>query len=143
MLNNTGFSNRLKKVMEFYNISASNFAETIDVPRSSISHILSGRNKPSLEFVLKTIETYHEVDLYWLLKGIGSFPKSHPTPVEPNLFNNQKKNISSTKEKNNAALRSNNNTVDDLITSDNNSSTIEKVLIFYSDGTFKEYNRKN
>lgn len=138
MLNNTSFSNRLKKVMEFYNVSASSFAETIEVPRSSISHILSGRNKPSLEFVLKTIETYQEVDLYWLLKGIGTFPKStSPTPIE-NMFPEKKqKELPLEKKSHNQNIEvKNSNFIEDQNTIE---SDIEKVLIFYKNGTFKEY----
>ena len=47
---------RLKLILDYYNLSASSFADKIDVPRSSISHLLSGRNKPSLDFIIK-VET--------------------------------------------------------------------------------------
>ena len=53
MINTEEFTKRLQKVIDYYGESASSFAEKIGVQRSSISHILSGRNKPSLEFVLK------------------------------------------------------------------------------------------
>ena len=66
---------RLKRIIEHYNLTSSTFADTIDVQRSSISHLLSGRNKPSLDFVMKIINKFPEVDLYWLLYGKGSFPK--------------------------------------------------------------------
>ncbi|WP_370098658.1 helix-turn-helix domain-containing protein, partial [Xanthomarina gelatinilytica] len=71
MINNEEFSKRLQKVMDYYNESASSFAEKIGVQRSSISHILSGRNKPSLDFVLKVLSSFPEVELYWLLNGKG------------------------------------------------------------------------
>src|SRR5690606_9167835 len=74
MVNSEQFANRLQKILQFYDISAATFAEAIDVGRSSISHILSGRNKPSLDFVMKVVQTYPEVELYWLLNGKGSFP---------------------------------------------------------------------
>ena len=44
---------RLKEILESQSISASEFAKKINVQRSSISHILNGRNKPSLEIVTK------------------------------------------------------------------------------------------
>ena len=53
MINSKDFTDRLKKMMEHYQISASMFADKVGVQRSSISHILSGRNKPSLDFILK------------------------------------------------------------------------------------------
>ena len=144
MLNNTSFANRLKAVMDFYQISASSFAETIEVPRSSISHILSGRNNPSLDFVLKTIETYQEVDLYWLLKGIGSFPKSSSPLVQTT---NQKEKIQTSLKKTSeeAAKAEHQETEEKRIVHENEKSTtkhkskIDKVLVFYTDGTFKEY----
>ena len=74
MINNEAFAKRLQKVIEFYGETASSFAEKIGVQRSSISHILSGRNKPSLEFVLKVLSSFPEVELYWLLNGKGHFP---------------------------------------------------------------------
>ncbi|MCB0433841.1 MAG: helix-turn-helix transcriptional regulator, partial [Mangrovimonas sp.] len=74
MINSEEFAKRLEKVIDFYGENASSFAEKIGVQRSSISHILSGRNKPSLEFILKVLSAYPEVELYWLLNGKGNFP---------------------------------------------------------------------
>jgi len=125
MLNIHNFTSRLKKLMEFYSISAAKFADTIEVPRSSISHILSGRNKPSLDFVLKIIETYQEVDLYWLLKGIGNFPKLayNPTLTEKHTKDIENNLITTSKPKKLTLT----------------TRETEKVLIFYKDNTFKEY----
>src|SRR5690606_13043970 len=74
MVNKDEFIKRLEKVLEYYGLSASAFADSIGVQRSSISHLLSGRNNPSLDFVLKILNQYPEVELYWLLNGKGSFP---------------------------------------------------------------------
>jgi len=78
MINKKEVAGRLGEVMAHYQLTASAFAERIDVQRSGISHILSGRNKPSLDFVLKVVRAFPEVDLYWLLNGKGEFP--HKTP---------------------------------------------------------------
>ena len=74
MVNEKEVAVRLTRIMEHYGLTAAAFAERIDVQRSGISHILSGRNKPSLDFVLKVVRTFPGVDLYWLLNGKGSFP---------------------------------------------------------------------
>ncbi len=79
MINTEAFTKRLQQVMDYYGESASSFAEKIGVQRSSISHILSGRNKPSLEFVLKILSAFPEVELYWLLNGKGEFPATKET----------------------------------------------------------------
>ena len=138
MINNENFSKRLKKVLEYYQLSASAFAEKIKVQRSSISHLLSGRNKPSLDFVLKVLQTFEEVELYWLLHGNGSFPKKvKKLEYAASLFpdeniiesNNQKETVI---EEHDLSMIKN-----DL--SDKNNVPIEKIVIFYKDGTFKQY----
>lgn len=66
---------RIQRVMDHYGLTVSAFADGIGVQRSSISHLLNGRNRPSLDFVMKLIDAYPEVDLYWLLLGKGDFPR--------------------------------------------------------------------
>ena len=61
MINSDDFAKRLQKVIDYYTETASSFSDKIGVQRSSISHILSGRNKPSLDFVLKILAAYPEV----------------------------------------------------------------------------------
>lgn len=130
MINNVEFSERLKKIIDFYDETASSFAEKIGVQRSSISHILSGRNKPSLDFVMKILSLYPEVDLYWLMNGKGNFPK---TELKSSLHINQ--SISEFTPSSPTSIDSNKTTPHP---SENNSS-IERIVIFYKDGTFKNY----
>ncbi|WP_339751729.1 helix-turn-helix transcriptional regulator [uncultured Winogradskyella sp.] len=120
MINSSEFTERLQKVIDFYNETASSFAEKIGVQRSSISHILSGRNKPSLDFVMKILHSYPEVELYWLMNGKGEFPSlpKNSELSDSNLTETPK--ISKT-------------TLDQL------NSEIDKIVIFYKDGTFKSY----
>ena len=120
MINSSEFSERLQKVIDFYSETASSFAEKIGVQRSSISHILSGRNKPSLDFVMKVLHSYPEVELYWLLNGKGEFPSQSKISESPNS-NSTETNL-------------------DPITSIPDSNfEMEKIVIFYKDGTFKSY----
>ncbi|CAM3619936.1 helix-turn-helix domain-containing protein [Zobellia roscoffensis] len=124
MVNTTDFIDRLNELLRYYSLSASSFADKVNVQRSSISHLLSGRNKPSLDFVLKVINVFPEVNLYWLLNGKGSFPSEakkeilQPTP--------------STKQKT--------PTIDlPAKASSKPGKNIEKIIIFYSDGSFESY----
>ena len=116
MINSSDFADRLQKVIDFYDETASGFAEKVGVQRSSISHILSGRNKPSLDFVMKVLHSYPEVELYWLLNGKGNFPTTEvkisdiPNP-QPNLKTESTENFQES------------------------DSEIEKIVIFYKDGT--------
>ena len=90
-MNATKFGKRLKEVIEHYSLSASAFAELINVQRSSISHVLSGRNKPSLDFITKLNTALPDVNLYWLLNGSGEMtlnPYSSVTEKSDKIFEN-------------------------------------------------------
>jgi transcriptional regulator with XRE-family HTH domain len=63
--------NRIQLILKTKNISPSQFADQIQVQRSGVSHILSGRNNPSLDFILKILRTFPEIDADWLLFGKG------------------------------------------------------------------------
>lgn len=133
MVNNEEFAKRIKKLMNFYGLSATQFADKINVQRSSISHLLSGRNKPSLDFVVKVVQSFAEVDLYWLLNGKGNFPKQEQSKLpEPKLLQASAENskIDSKIE------------VESLISKKVLSvkgKSIEHIIIFYNDGSFKKY----
>ncbi len=64
---------RILFLIEYLELTASQFAEKIDIQRSSLSHILSERNKPSLDFILKIHHTFPNINLYWLLYGTEPF----------------------------------------------------------------------
>lgn len=80
---------RITKVLEYSGFSASEFADEIEVQRSSISHIISGRNKPSLEFVTKIKNRFPELSWDWIILGTGEMkqtdsPLSSPEKIEEN-----------------------------------------------------------
>lgn len=63
--------NRINLILKAKNITARQFADAIGIQPSGMSHILGGRNNPSLEFVTKVIKRYPEIDANWLLLGRG------------------------------------------------------------------------
>lgn len=137
MVNSLDFVKRLEKVLDYYSLTAAAFAEKMDFNRSTISHLLSGRNKPSLEFVMKLLQKFPEVDMNWLLFGKGSFPS---TREERNaLVSPKQKTIAA--EGKPLDLFSKENSVEENITIriNQNSHDIEKIVIFYKDGSFNVY----
>ncbi|PIF34755.1 helix-turn-helix protein [Flavobacterium sp. 9] len=156
MVNIDDFVKRLEIILDYYGINASSFADRIGVQRSSMSHLLSGRNKPSLDFVMKILDVFPDVDLYWLLNGKGNFPKNEEE-------NSKVKNYETLEtEKTNPPISSNDNFVaGDLFSQINykeeekapiryssevknqnlipEEGEIEKIVIFYKNGTFKAY----
>lgn len=140
MVNTPEFSKRLEKICEEHDLSGAAFAERIDVGRATISHIMSGRNKPSLDFVMKVVSSFPDVDLYWLLNGKGTFPKNN----EPQIINKNEIQTKTTspddfqnrEQKDTASI---NPVIDKKIETSANSSSIKRVVIFFEDGTFESY----
>ena len=62
---------RLKNWMESEELKASQLADNIGVNRATISHILSGRNKPSIDFLQKLLSAFPNLNANWLIVGIG------------------------------------------------------------------------
>ncbi|WP_022824801.1 helix-turn-helix domain-containing protein [Hymenobacter norwichensis] len=72
---------RIRAILSARQLTPTQFADTIGVARPIVSHILSGRNKPSLEVVQKIVDAFPDVSLTWLLKGAGSMTALEPVPV--------------------------------------------------------------
>lgn len=125
MVNTNNFSERLNKIIIYYGLSASAFAELIQVQRSSISHILSGRNKPSLDFILKLNTAFTDINLYWLLNGTGEMLHTSNTPTSTKKLKTETSETPIVESKNTY--------------SKNKSKNIERIIIFYKDGTFDKY----
>lgn len=62
---------RFKLIMNREKLTAGAFAESIGASQATISHILSGRNRPSVELVLRVHQRYTDINLEWLLTGKG------------------------------------------------------------------------
>lgn len=143
------FSDRLQEILSFYGLNASSFADRVAVGRSSISHLLSGRNKPSLEFVMSVLKEFPEVTLNWLVDGLGTFPSTqHKTVHSPTLQNSmqelpatallaEEKNVVDTKE---PTLFDNPKIQETEVPVTNNlGKNISKVILLYTDGSFSSY----
>ena len=143
MINNSEFADRLLKIMEYNQLSASAFADRIHVQRSSISHLLSGRNKPSLDFVMKVIKEFEEVELYWLLNGKGSYPATGPaekilsSPIAP-APTREKRESSEVRTQAETPVSISAATEKETLL-DPHDRSIERIVVFYNDGTFKSY----
>ena len=127
MLNSESLITRIKELMEQHELNASSFAEMIGVQRSSISHILSGRNKPSLEFLTKIEAAFDEVSFEWLLKGEeNKSPVSTPSPTRSEISpRNEPVNIPQKRTEESLP----NHTSEDIV----------KIVHYYADGSFDSF----
>jgi len=141
---------RIQEFLTAENKSSAQFAEEIGVQPSGISHILSGRNNPSLDFVLKMLEKYKFISTEWLLFGRGTMYKNTATPT---LFDNN--NLSGIMEDNRIIeqelkkplvnelkFKDENNEEIGIKSSDEakiTAKSVEKIVWFFDDSSFKEY----
>lgn len=83
---------RLLHFLQQEQLTPARFADLLGVQRSGVSHILSGRNNPGLDFMVKLLTRFPTVSAEWLITGKGRMykelnaPVPAPTPPAPDLF---------------------------------------------------------
>jgi len=160
MFTKMNLSAKIELLIQAKKLSASQFADTLGIPRSSISHILSGRNKPSLDVVQKILIAFPEIPAEELLDDkreltiTVSAPKvvSTPTSVTPSLFDApipvspesptsilpEQTIVQSNLRRPRETNAKTQNPVVAPISTAHLAKKIERVIIFYTDGTFTE-----
>ncbi len=121
---------RLLLIISRNNLNASTFAERLKIQRSNLSHILSGRNKPSIDFIEKFINHFPEEDVLWLISGKSNQKNN-------NISNNSQTNINQPLNNTNK-----NNSITNLTTLNKSrhvNKKILKIITFYEDNTFDVY----
>ena len=136
---------RLQQFLAAENISQAQFADTIQVARASVSHVLAGRNKPGYDFIRSIADHYPQLNIEWLIAGKGKMYKKENNetaretlrqPVtEETVFTNSL--FPSEEGENNESIN-NINTLNKLKQETNSQRVIEKIIIFYSDNTYQE-----
>jgi transcriptional regulator with XRE-family HTH domain len=142
---------RILEVLKFKNLSQSQFADEIGVQRSNISHLLSGRNKPSLEFIQKIIKKFPDINPEYLLSGTGNLTRRFeqtvlefaeiPPPVVETLPEDETGKIIHEKIRPVVKRKAfqNNGSKKEEVTEPPHARNLERIVYFYSDKTFKEY----
>lgn len=129
---------RLETLMRHEGLSLSQFANEINIQGSTLSHIMNGRNNPSLDVVKRILDRFPSINPDWLIFGREpmrrQISKSHEIP---SLFNMEE--ISTPEQTQQQQLQTEIiETSQQPITVQNNCKEITKVVIFYSDNTYEE-----
>lgn len=129
---------RIQKLISYENLTPTKFADIIGVQRSAISHILSGRNKPSFDLIQKILNKFPRLSSEWLLMGRGEMYK---TMVQQRLFDVDQKPEEPKVEAKPPVIQENTPIISIPKEAENcvNDTNIERIIIFYSDKSFKEY----
>ncbi|ACT92293.1 helix-turn-helix transcriptional regulator [Dyadobacter fermentans] len=117
---------KIKQILVDKNITPSLFADEIGIQRSSMSHILAGRNKPSLDMVQKIVKRFPDLGIQWILDD-------EPLPAMANepVLESRKRSVAAPQPAQTNVVKEKPVVLQE--------KKIEKVLIFYSDGTFQEF----
>lgn len=144
---------QIQYLLDHYQVSATQLADKLGIQRSTISHLLSGRNKPSLDILQRIIVEFPAINEAWLLTGHGNALKSSPSiEKDVNTVNEPSNDMfTSVSEKETPPFIT---TVNDegprpaygtnvnkqkTESTSVNSNEIEQILVFYTDGTFKYF----
>ena len=128
-------NNRLKQFIAAENITQAQFADNINVVRASVSHVLSGRNNPSYDFIRSIMLKYPRLNIEWLMFGKGKmYNDTNDTNVQELLFPEP---VERQEAESPAPLS-------EIITSDTatelsvNQRKVSKVIILFDDGSYQE-----
>jgi len=135
---------RISELIQKLGISNSEFADSIDLPRPILSHILSGRNKPSLLVVQKIASKFPDVSINWLLLGgkeelkKSSTPNTEATPTLAVKLDDETEfeHISPDKSQNH---KPNLNETVSVQSAQNQRTELTQIVHYYKDGTFKVF----
>jgi len=132
-----------ERILEFLraeNKTSAQFAEEIGVQPSGISHILSGRNKPSLDFVLKMLEKYKYIAPEWLLFGKGKMYREQSLPdLFSQLQDQDQESVRKTEFTDDKGSVSEGSRMESKSHDDTAEPSVEKIVWFYNNSSFREY----
>jgi len=156
---------RIAKIMQKEGMNAGQFASEIGIQSSTLSHILKGRNNPSLDVLKKILNRFENINSDWLILGVGPMYRIAKQSNAPSLFDEEEienfKPISTTlnyEEKNlnvnslphktkseldKSSLNKSFNAVEQNIkTLQKEEKLIKKIIVYFSDNTFQEFESK-
>jgi len=129
-------SDRLEQLMAKLGENAASFSEKLGVQRSSLSHLLSARNKPSVDFLEKLLAVYPSLSITWLITGKGEMmPDEVPSPLKQDTT----EMISGQTDKKLSGMDTVSKTNQRFDIQQSNSMKPIKVMLFYANGTFEVY----
>ena len=152
---------KIEKIMQTENLNSVQFAAEIGIQGSTLSHILNGRNKPSLDVLKRILNRFRTINSDWLILDIGSMYRTERNSQTLSLFDNYDENSSEsvnynqkTEEKRNQQKEANNFKTEKNAESSKNivlqqeimklestvaEKRVKKIIVYYSDNTFEEF----
>lgn len=133
---------RIIEFLRIENKSAAQLADDIGVQPSGISHIISGRNRPSLDFVLKMLEKYPFLSTEWLLFGRGSMYNDGQSIKEIFDTDTENENLKQEVVNDPIQIELTDNKSDEILElspEKKEKAMLTRIVLFYDDKSFQEY----
>ena len=139
MENTVEMKDRIAHIIRAKNLTAAEFAMQLGIQPSNISHLLAGRNNPSLDFVKKLKETFPEYNLEWIIFGKGSITVSEPFLETAPVSIEAKPHVESKKEVLEQSLFDASLDVKPQMepASSPSNAVLKQIVLVYSDNTFE------
>lgn len=142
----TNMKERIIKIMECERMGQAQFASAIGIQRAAMSHIISGRNNPSLDVMTKILHRYPQINPDWLLLGKGEMLRDNTPAMEP--ADNIAKNLPQIQvvpeghqelpfQESRKELENSEKTW--AVSVEKSSKTVSKIMVFYSDNTYDTF----
>jgi len=149
---------RIKKLMEKENLSPGEFSEQVGIQRSAVSHLVTGRNKPSLEVIQKILNTFRTLHSDWLILGVGQMYRGERQSHELTLFDQIEENADKQRD---TPIQETKKTISENSAEKNiptqvvensspasvslpvmpQSKLVNKIIVYYSDFTYEEFKK--
>lgn len=124
---------RLEQIIESEGLTAKQFAEEVGIQAGTISNIVNGRNNPSLDVMQRVLNRFRTISSDWLILGVGSMYRANGAP-DTTLFDIKPIEVEQSEQQEIKAE----NKPEQIISAPAQSKVIDKIMIFYTDGTFEE-----
>lgn len=141
---------KLEYLLREKQLTATQLARLLEIQPSGISHIMSGRNKPSFDFVVKILSVFPDINPDWLMLDSDEVYRRGEAPRSNPLFDIDE--FDSPSESSSAVLgdsefSASKNQVENLpmqnfSSTKNSGKPVDRIVIFYADGTFESFSQK-
>lgn len=134
---------QIQEILRRENLTSSQFADRIGVQRSSVSHVISGRNKPGFDFINKILLAFPDINANWLITGDGEMYGERRTQDTSLTFDIPVETEKVKSVKTDEPGEPSAPTTSDPSPIASKSSEIERIIVFYKDKTFREYREES
>ena len=147
-------NHRLQQFLSAENISQAQFADSIEVARASVSHVLAGRNKPGYDFIKSISDHYPKLNIEWLISGKGKMYKQDGPFLAPeskviieqtpstlfsdSYFGEETQTVVPERETKPAKNETSPALPESAPAASSAGRTITRIIVFYDDNTFQE-----